>query len=91
MKNEKIMTALQLEKHELTSLDRMAKRADLNRSDLMRSLMFQQLDEDNADWLIPLAKKKGVALWQYVNIILRTFKERALQADADKNLVFEGS
>lgn len=91
MKNEKIMTALQLEKHELTSLDRMAKRASLTRSDLMRSLMFQQLDKDNADWLIPLAKKKGVTPWQYVNIILRTFKERALKGDADNNLVFEGS
>lgn len=80
----KKMIALEMEEQEIKVLNSLSIKLNLSRSELMRVLMFQQLEPEVADWLIPLARKKGVAPWQYVNIILQTFKERALRADAKK-------
>lgn len=89
--DKKVMVTFQCKESELKSLDNIAKGLDLSRSETIRILAFMQLSPDNAKWFLPFCKKKGVAPWQYLNVILRTFKERALQADADKNLIFEGS
>ena len=91
MKKEIVKISFDLDKAELAALNQLAKRLKLTRSKLIRTLLFLQIDSDNLKWLLPLSKKKGVSVWVYCNVILRTFKRRCLQADADKNLVLEGS
>ncbi len=90
MENDKTMCTFQLEKHELEALDTMAKKSKLTRSEMIRVLLFMQMDQDVSDWLIPLAVEKGIPPWQYMNIILRTFKQRCFDL-ADKQMVLTGS
>jgi len=96
MENDKIICTFQLKKHEIDALDEMAKKMNLSRSVVIRILLFQQLNDENANWIIPVAIARGQAPWVYVNEILQTFRKSVLysvnkQKRADKKAVIEGS
>lgn len=90
MKDPKKVISFSCRESELKALDKIAKGIGVKRSEAIRILCFMQMAPDVCDWFLPLAKSKGVAPWEYLNVILRTFKQACLQAD-DKRLVLEGS
>jgi len=84
MKQDFVKISLDIKKNEIETIDRMATKLKIKRSELVRIMLFQQLEPKIADWLIPLAQSKGIAPWQYVNIILNTFKDRCELADTKR-------